>query len=185
MSANDTGDETGADPAPLAEVGPPLVDPAQAALARARAHARQQGTAREASSSSTYKRRPPAAQLSNGRDPMLLGSAVDGMVAELGWEHQAAVGAITGRWVEIVGAEVADHVTAEHFDAESATLHLRADSTAWATQVRMLLPTLMSRLVDELGSGVVRSVTVLGPTAPSWTKGKRTVPGRGPRDTYG
>ena len=185
MSATEPGFEPGFEPATPAEVGPPLVDPAQAALARARAHARQQGPVRDTSGKSTYRRRPPAAQLSNGRDPMLVGSAVDGMVSELGWEHQAAVGAITGRWVEIVGPEVAAHVTAEHFDAESATLHLRADSTAWATQVRMLLPTLMSRLVDELGSGVVRSVTVLGPTAPSWTKGKRTVPGRGPRDTYG
>jgi predicted nucleic acid-binding Zn ribbon protein len=59
------------------------------------------------------------------------------------------------------------------------------DSTAWATQIRLLAPTLLARLADELGAGVVRAVTVRGPSAPSWKKGLLAVRGRGPRDTYG
>ncbi|MGB4918016.1 MAG: DUF721 domain-containing protein, partial [Propionicimonas sp.] len=37
----------------------------------------------------------------------------------------------------------------------------------------------------QLGQGTVERVVVVGPSAPSWKKGKRSVPGRGPRDTYG
>jgi predicted nucleic acid-binding Zn ribbon protein len=43
----------------------------------------------------------------------------------------------------------------------------------------------LARLADELGAGVVRAVTVRGPSAPSWKKGLLAVRGRGPRDTYG
>jgi predicted nucleic acid-binding Zn ribbon protein len=31
----------------------------------------------------------------------------------------------------------------------------------------------------------VSALKMLGPDAPSWKKGPRSVPGRGPRDTYG
>ena len=36
-----------------------------------------------------------------------------------------------------------------------------------------------------VGGDVVTKLRVVGPTAPSWKKGPRTVRGRGPRDTYG
>lgn len=91
--------------------------------------------------------------------------------------------ALRARWAEVVGAEVADHVVPEGF--EDAVLTLRADSTAWATQVRLLLADL-HRVVDEaVGGGVVRGLRVVGPQAPSWSAGPRRVKGRGPRDTYG
>ncbi len=64
-------------------------------------------------------------------------------------------------------------------------LAVRADSSAWATQVGYMVPTLLRRLAEELGDGVVERVTVAGPVGPSWRKGMRRVPGRGPRDTYG
>jgi predicted nucleic acid-binding Zn ribbon protein len=74
-------------------------------------------------------------------------------------------------------------VQVERFD--DAKLVLRADSTAWATQMRLLQATVMRRLAEQLGEGVVESMQVLGPNAPSWRFGSRHVPGRGPRDTYG
>ncbi|MGH8829262.1 MAG: DUF721 domain-containing protein, partial [Jiangellaceae bacterium] len=64
-------------------------------------------------------------------------------------------------------------------------LTVRADSTAWATQVRMLAGNLVRRLNQEIGDGTVTRVNVLAPQSPSWRKGRRSVPGRGPRDTYG
>ncbi|TAK70361.1 MAG: DUF721 domain-containing protein [Actinomycetota bacterium] len=63
-------------------------------------------------------------------------------------------------------------------------LVLRADSTTWATHLRLLLPVLRERLDAELGRGVVGQVTIVGPAAPR-TGGAWRVPGRGPRDTYG
>ena len=86
-------------------------------------------------------------------------------------------------WTSLVGPEVAAHVVPESFD--DGDLLLRADSTAWANQMRLLGATLQRRLGEELGADVVRSIRVLGPEAPSWRHGNRHIPGRGPRDTYG
>jgi predicted nucleic acid-binding Zn ribbon protein len=63
---------------------------------------------------------------------------------------------------------------------------VRADSTAWATQLRLLESTLMGRLAEEVGEGTVTELRVAGPGAPSWSRGRHRVQdGRGPRDTYG
>ncbi|NDB18066.1 MAG: DUF721 domain-containing protein [Actinobacteria bacterium] len=66
-----------------------------------------------------------------------------------------------------------------------AQIVLRADSTAWATQMRLLLPALRERIAGELGQGLGLAIRVLAPAAPSWRHGNRHVAGRGPRDTYG
>lgn len=175
---------------PVEPVDP--VDPAKAALARARASARcAPSTPSTGSGSAANSTRPAsksssaATQAATGRDPVLLAAAVDGMVTDRGWQLQTAVASLTGRWAEIVGPDVAEHVLVDSYEPETRALALRADSTAWAVQVKLLLPVLMSRLEEELGAGVVTAVEVKGPTAPSWVKGPRTAPGRGPRDTYG
>jgi predicted nucleic acid-binding Zn ribbon protein len=114
-------------------------------------------------------------------------AAISNLVRDRGWENQTAVGGLTGRWREIVGDEVAEHVVPESFEqsTDGMVLILRADSTAWATSLRMLLPSIRSRIDAEIGAGTVRDISILGPAAPSWRHGKFTVPGRGPRDTYG
>ena len=117
------------------------------------------------------------------RDPQLLGPTLDRLVAERGWQTDAAVGGVMGRWDSIVGPEVAAHATPVSYD--DGELVVQADSTAWATQIRLLAPALLARLADDLGSGTVSSVTVRGPSGPSWKKGRLSVRGRGPRDTYG
>jgi predicted nucleic acid-binding Zn ribbon protein len=48
-----------------------------------------------------------------------------------------------------------------------------------------MAPQLVAVLNEALGQGSVTRVQVIGPQAPSWKKGRRSVPGRGPRDTYG
>ncbi|MGE0819219.1 MAG: DUF721 domain-containing protein [Candidatus Nanopelagicales bacterium] len=125
----------------------------------------------------------------DARDPQLLGSSVDRIMRERGWEQPTAVGGLTGRWAEIVGPDVAEHVRPETFeqapDGRGLLLVLRADSTTWAYSMRQLLPTLRSRIDAELGPGTIRDISVLGPAAPSWKHGKLHVKGRGPRDTYG
>ncbi len=117
------------------------------------------------------------------RDPQLLGPTLDRLVVERGWETDKAVGGVMGRWPAIVGPQIAAHAVPLSFD--DGELVLGADSTAWATQIRLLAPTLLARLAEDLGAGVVTTVTVRGPGGPSWKKGRLAVPGRGPRDTYG
>lgn len=117
------------------------------------------------------------------RDPQAVGAALDKLVGEHGWGEDLAVHGVVARWDQIVGAEVAAHVQPESY--ADTVLTVRADSTAWATQVRMLAGNLVRRLNQEIGDGTVTRVNVLAPQAPSWRKGRRSVPGRGPRDTYG
>jgi predicted nucleic acid-binding Zn ribbon protein len=87
------------------------------------------------------------------------------------------------QWDQIVGPDIARHATPVSFVDEELTV--QATSTAWATQLRFMLPALHRAIDREVGQGVVARVRVLGPQAPSWTAGPRRVKGRGPRDTYG
>jgi predicted nucleic acid-binding Zn ribbon protein len=120
----------------------------------------------------------------DARDPGLIGSAVEKLVTESGWATDLAVHGVFGRWDQIVGGEVAGHCTPESF--ADGHLTVRTDSTAWATQLKLLAPTVVRRLNQELGHGTVLNIDVVGPAAPSWRRGRRTLRGgRGPRDTYG
>ena len=90
-----------------------------------------------------------------------------------------------GQWEQIVGPDLAAHVSPETFDPAAGLLTLRCDSTAWATQVTFLIGPLRSKLAAAVGPDVVKAIKVSGPAAPSWRFGSRHVAGRGPRDTYG
>lgn len=118
------------------------------------------------------------------RDPQLLDSTLARLVADHGWALDLKVRGVFARWPELVGEEIAAHTTPESF--AEGRLVVRTDSTAWATQLRLLAPQLVRRLNDELGHGTVTLIEVLGPHLPTWRKGPRSVrDGRGPRDTYG
>lgn len=118
-----------------------------------------------------------------GRDPAGIGDVVGGLVAAAGWTDAVAVGGVMGRWPEVVGPGVAEHCVPVGF--ADGTLRVRATTTAWATQLRLLVPDVRRRLDEVVGEGVVGRIEVLGPDAPSWTRGRFVVKGRGARDTYG
>jgi predicted nucleic acid-binding Zn ribbon protein len=117
-------------------------------------------------------------------DPQPLGTAIDGLLEAEGWSKAAATGSVFGRWTEIVGADLASHTQPESLrDGELTVL---ADSTAWATQLRLLAAQLVHRLNAELGTGTVLRVRVRGPVTATRKPGEWRVRGsRGPRDTYG
>ena len=120
----------------------------------------------------------------DARDPQPFGSLVRRLVADRGWEAPAASAAVLARWDVIVGADIAAHC--QPSSLRDGELTLTAESTAWATQLRMLAPRLLGRIRSELGPGVVTRIRVHGPTAPTWRSGPRRVAGgRGPGDTYG
>jgi predicted nucleic acid-binding Zn ribbon protein len=127
---------------------------------------------------------PARRRTASGEDPTPLGAAIKRLLNERGWQQQAAVGSALGRWPEIVGPELAAHARPEGLtDGELVVV---ADSTAWATQLRLLAATLVKRLNAELGDGTVRRVKVKGPAGPPRQPGAWRAPGsRGPRDTYG
>ena len=44
---------------------------------------------------------------------------------------------------------------------------------------------LLTRILDRYPGAGVEMIRFQGPDAPTWKRGPRSVPGRGPRDTYG
>jgi predicted nucleic acid-binding Zn ribbon protein len=116
-------------------------------------------------------------------DPQPLGAAIEGLLDDQGWRTAAAVGSVFGRWEQIVGAALAAHTRPGGFtDGELLVI---ADSTAWATQVRLLRAQLIRRLNTELGDGTVTAVKVRGPVPPRQQGQWRVRDTRGPRDDYG
>jgi predicted nucleic acid-binding Zn ribbon protein len=90
---------------------------------------------------------------------------------------------VFGRWTGVVGEDIASHATP--MTLKDGVLSIAAESTAWATQLRMLQGQILAKINAAVGQGVVTSLKITGPTAPSWRKGERHIKGRGPRDTYG
>ncbi len=174
---------TGADEADTPQLG------AAEALARARAAAQRKGLRpgrlgsrrRRESGSSAGQRRSTSGP--DARDPMLVAEALGRLLTNRGWDSDLAVGSIMGRWSVIVGIDVARHCEPERFDR--GVLTIRAESTAWAAQLRSFAPTMLGLVEREVGPGLVLELRVLGPGGPSWRRGPLRVRGPGPRDTYG
>jgi predicted nucleic acid-binding Zn ribbon protein len=108
---------------------------------------------------------------------------MDRLVKVRGWEKPAAEAKLFGQWSDVVGADLSEHCRPVKLEAGELTVE--AESTAWATQIRLLTAKLIARIGGEVGAGVVTKLMVHGPVTPSWTKGPKRVRGRGPRDTYG
>ena len=165
-------------PAPKPLNGPDL---ARAALAQAKARAKDKGLQpRTGRARRTVER---SSTDGSSRDPVTFGAAVRRLVAERGWETTTSAGRVMGEWDRLVGPEVSDHCRpASLLEGE---LVLVAESSAWATQLRLLARPLMERLNGQVGPGVVQRIVVRGPAQADWRHGPRRVQGRGPRDTYG
>lgn len=166
------------------------MDLVRRALEEARAAAREQGK------QVGHGRRSPAPRSSprgtrrrwsgpgpDSRDPQPLGRLTGDLAKTRGWSGRVAEGSVLGRWPEVVGADIAAHASPTAL--RDGVLHVAAESTAWATQLRMVQRQLLARIAAAVGDGVVTSLRITGPAAPSWRKGPRHISGRGPRDTYG
>lgn len=168
---------------------------AREALARAKADALARGVRPARPQNNGPERAGPADSTPPGRprrrprrdDPEPLNAAIGGLMDARGWREAAAVGSVFGRWAQIVGPDLAAHTHPDSLADRELTV--TADSTAWATQVRLLAAQLVRRLNTELGDGSVQRVRVRGPASaagPARRPGEwRVRGGRGPRDTYG
>ncbi len=117
------------------------------------------------------------------RDPQPLSAMLAKLVKARGWQRPAAEARLFGTWSNVVGADLAAH--SRPVMLEDGVLTIEAESTAWATQLRLMSSKLLVRIAGEIGNGVVKKLNIHGPVAPSWAKGPKRVRGRGPRDTYG
>jgi predicted nucleic acid-binding Zn ribbon protein len=191
---------TGEDPDEAADkaAGPPEhlaglagMDLVRRALEEARAAARGQGkevgqgrrTPPVARGAGNRARRRWSGPGPDARDPQPLGRVARDLANTRGWSPRVAEGAVFGQWPEVVGADIAEHAVPTAL--RDGVLSVSAESTAWATQLRMVQAQLLAKIAAAVGDGVVTSLKITGPTAPSWRKGPRHIRGRGPRDTYG
>jgi predicted nucleic acid-binding Zn ribbon protein len=176
---------------PAAEDPPapaPAEPPAGPELARAVLDAAR---VRRVQTRRTYSGRPGEGRRLRGysgpgpdpRDPQPFGSVLANLMKLRGWQQPAAEARLFGMWETVVGPELAAH--SRPVKLVDGELTVEAESTAWATQLKLLTGKLMVRISDNVGRGVVKKLNVHGPVAPSWAKGPKRVMGRGPRDTYG
>lgn len=118
-----------------------------------------------------------------GREPTGLDDVMDSLTTVMGWSSPLARGELLSAWSRLVGDDIA--ARSQPVGIEEGVLSVQCDSTAWATQLRMMQGDILTSVVRDFPDAGVTGVRVLGPGAPSWKRGPRSVPGRGPRDTYG
>ncbi|MCQ9352751.1 DciA family protein [Corynebacterium sp. 153RC1] len=104
-------------------------------------------------------------------------------ISRRGWGREIAGGWVQNNWEELVGAQVAAHTKVEMFKGEA--LFISCDSTAWATNLRMMQRNILAAIARQVGQGIITELKIFGPKTPSWRHGPLHVKGRGPRDTYG
>ncbi|WP_327732909.1 DUF721 domain-containing protein [Streptomyces nojiriensis] len=92
--------------------------------------------------------------------PVLLQRAFSDLVSERGWVIPD-LNPLLVAWTAIVGPEIAAHLAV--VDIDGGQFIVRADSKAWAAQVQLLAPQLVSRLNQDLDHEAVRSLRVLSP----------------------
>jgi predicted nucleic acid-binding Zn ribbon protein len=153
----------------------PAHDPQGLDLARQIARAARGAAPRQAS-----KRRKTVQRTD---EPTRIGEVLKEVIDVEGWTREVNVHQLLARWPTLVGPVNAAHSVPESY--KDTVLTVRAESSTWAASLRTIAPQLVAVLNEALGQGTVTRVHVIGPEAPNWKKGLRSVQGRGPRDTYG
>jgi predicted nucleic acid-binding Zn ribbon protein len=120
----------------------------------------------------------------DARDPLPVARVLSQALEGLGWSAPLARARVLSQWPEVVGADIAAHC--QPVSLTDSVLKVDAESTAWATQLRLMAPQILARVTADLPAGTVSRIVFSGPSGPSWRRGPRSMSGgRGARDTYG
>lgn len=111
------------------------------------------------------------------------GTVLGTEIVRRGWRRELAGGWVQAHWPELVGEKIAQHTTVEML--KDNALFITCDSTAWATNLRMMQRQILQAIARKVGPDVIVELKIFGPKAPNWRKGPLHVKGRGPRDTWG
>ena len=93
---------------------------------------------------------------SHPQEPQPLGSSLDEVAAQLGAGSALGLGALYDRWEEIVGAPTAAH--ARPAGLRAGRLVVEVDHPAWATSLAHLEATLLRRVSEVAGPGLVAGI---------------------------
>ncbi|WP_128380362.1 DciA family protein [Streptomyces cavernae] len=139
------------------------VDLARQALAAAREAAKKNG-------GSTQKAKPRRSRTQvvrrDGREPLGLGTAITMMMTERGMVAPAAGGSVLAQFGDVLAAaapELAGHVQAVGFDADTGRLDVAPDAPAYGTKLRWSAPKLIEAANTTVRGANVRTLNVLSP----------------------
>ncbi|WP_086705734.1 DciA family protein [Streptomyces antimycoticus] len=141
---------------------PSGVDLARQALVAAREAAKRNG----ATQTKKAKRRTGTVVRRDGRDPLGLGAVIGMMMTERGMVAPAAGGSVLAQFDDILAAaapELAGHVQAVGFDADTGRLDVTPDAPAYGAQLRWKAPKLIAAVNEKVPDANVRVVHVLAP----------------------
>ncbi|MFE6813533.1 DciA family protein [Streptomyces sp. NPDC057675] len=139
------------------------VDLARQALLAAREAAKKNGAR-----TTKPKRRTGTTLRRDGREPLGLGAAITMMMTERGLATPAAGGSVLAQWETILAAaapELAGHVKAVKFDADTGRLDVAPDAPAYGTKLRWIAPRLVATANKQMPDANIRDVHVLAPPA--------------------
>ncbi|GIH05927.1 hypothetical protein Rhe02_39940 [Rhizocola hellebori] len=153
--------------------GPELARAALEAALRKRA-ARQQAAPRDPAS---VRKRGYSGPGPDPRDPSLFGDVLAKLIKTRGWQRPAAEATLFGSWAQVVGPDIAEH--SRPVSLADGELTVEAESTAWATQLRLLNKTILTRIGSVVGHNLVTKLRIHGPSAPARGKGQWRVKGTG------
>lgn len=129
------------------------------------------------------ERKPESQPFGHGRDPKLLSETLSAVTTDMGWTASLAETSVALQWADLVGETLAEHVRVIRI--ENGVLTAQCDSTAWATEMRRMRVHVLTRISTEYPDAGITEIKFIAPNAPSWKHGPKSIPGRGPRDTYG
>ncbi|MBK3643692.1 DciA family protein [Streptomyces sp. MBT33] len=139
------------------------VDLARQALVAAREAAKKNG----GTQTKKPKRRTTTVVRRDGREPLGLGAAIGMMMTERGLVAPAAGGSVLAQFDDILATaapELAGHVQAVGFNADTGRLDVAPDAPAYGTQLRWSAPKLIAAANDKVSGANVRTLHVLAPT---------------------
>ena len=117
-------------------------------------------------------------------DPLALTNILKEFVQVRDWQKGLAEGSLFTEWASVVGEDIS--ANAIPVSLVDGRLTIQTRSTAWATQLNLIKGELLTQVSSSAPGALVEEIVVIGPHAPSWKRGLRTIRGaQGPRDTYG
>ena len=140
---------------------------------------RKDRDSRRRDANSRNKSRP----FDSNRSPKPISTGIDKLIDSLGWQNQLSEADLFMNWAKIVGEKNAEVSNCE--DLALGVLKVRCKSSAWATQLSLFKPQFLTQIQELYPQLEVKDLRFVGPNAPSFKRGLRSVPGRGPRDTFG
>ena len=135
---------------------------------------------------SGYKKRKEVVdqERSLNSEPEKISNLMNELVQNREWRQGIAEGNLFSDWAQIVGSEVSEHATP--ITLFEGKLTIQTSSTAWSTQLRLIESELLKTIRKSSPGALVDELVIMGPHAPSWKRGLRTIRGaKGARDTFG